>query len=119
MRRPVSKRDAVYAPQVAFFLIIPAWLLCVLIGVVLACFPRLRRTGISLIAVSTGGTLISLGLSTAVLFLGPRLGFEHFGKWSGIALIGTYVIAIVAGGLIGSVSGFLLTRKLLPPKQLL
>jgi hypothetical protein len=103
----------------AFFLIIPVWLVCVLIGIALASFQGLRRTGIYLIAVSTGGTLLSLLLSTAVLFLGPRIGFRHFGKWSGVALIGTYVFAIVAGGLIGSVSGFSLTRKLLPPKQLL
>jgi hypothetical protein len=103
----------------AFFLIIPVWLVCVLIGIALACFQGLRRTGIYLIAVSTGGTLLSLLLSTAVLFLGPRMGFRHFGKWSGVALIGTYVFAIVAGGLIGSVSGFSLTRKLLPPRQLL
>jgi len=71
-----------------------------------------------MIAVSTGGTLVSLILSTAVLFLGPRIGFEHFGKWSGVALIGTYVFAIIAGGLIGSVFGFLLGRKLLPRRQL-
>jgi hypothetical protein len=103
---------------VAFFLIIPVWLLCLLIGTALACFQGLRRTGIFVIAVSTGGTLVSLLLSTAVLFLGPRIGFKHFGKWSGVALIGTYVLAIVAGGFIGSVSGFSLTRKLLLPRQL-
>jgi hypothetical protein len=103
---------------VAFFLIIPVWLVCVLIGTALACFQGLRRTGIYLIAVSTGGTLLSLLLSTAVLFLGPRIGFKHFGQWSGIALIGTYTLAIIAGGLIGSASGFLLTRKLLPRRQL-
>jgi hypothetical protein len=43
---------------------------------------------------------------------------RHFGKWSGVALIGTYVLAIIAGGLIGSEFGFLLTRKLLPSRQL-
>ncbi len=102
----------------AFFLIIPVWLLCLLSGTALACFQGLRRTGIYMIAVSTGGTLVSLLLSTAVLFLGPRIGFEHFGKWSGVALIGTYVFAIIAGGLIGSVFGFLLGRKLLPRRQL-
>ena len=75
--------------------------------------------GISLIAVSTGGTLISLGLSTAVLWLGLRLGFEHFGKWSGVALIVAYVMAIIAGGSIGSVMGFLLARKLLSRPPLL
>lgn len=74
--------------------------------------------GFYVIAVSTGGTLVSLLLSTAVLFLGQRIGFEHFGAWSGVALIGTYVFSIVTGCLIGSVSGFLLTRKLLRARQL-
>lgn len=75
--------------------------------------------GIYLIAISTGGTMLSLLLSTAVLFFGPRIGFDHFGKWSGVALIGAYVLAIIAGGLIGSASGFVLSRKLLPRRQLL
>jgi hypothetical protein len=103
---------------VAFFLIIPVWIFCVLTGTALVCFQGLRRTGIYLIAVSTGGTFLSLLLSTVVLFFGPRIGFKHFGRWSGVALIGTYVLAVVAGGLIGSVSGFSLTRKLLPPRRL-
>jgi len=103
---------------VAFFLIIPLCLLCVLIGTVLTCFQGPRRTGVYLIAVSTGGTLLSLLLSTAVLYLGPRIGFKHLGQWSGVALMGAYVLSTIAGGLIGSVSGFSLTRKLLPRRQL-
>ena len=71
-----------------------------------------------LIVGSTGGTLLSLLFSTAVLYFGPRIGFKHFGKWYGIALIATYFLAIIAGGFIGLISGFLLTRKLLPRKQL-
>ena len=102
----------------AFFLIIPLWLLCLVIGAALACFRGFRRTGFYVIAVSTGGTLVSLFLSTAVLFLGPRISFEHFGKWSGVALIGAYVFSIVVGGFIGSVSGFAVSRKLLRPRQL-
>jgi hypothetical protein len=103
---------------VAFFLIVPVWLVCVFIGAAVACFQGLRRTGIYLIAVSTSGTRLSLNLSTTVLVLGPRIGFEHFGKCSGVALIGSYVLAIVVGGLIGSALGFSLTRKLLPPRRL-
>lgn len=53
------------------------------------------------IAVSTGGDTAVLFLSTPVLFLGPKIGFKHFGKCFGVALIGPYVLAIVAGGLIG------------------
>ena len=62
--------------------------------------------------------MLSLLFSTAVLFLGPRIGLNHFGQWSGIALIGTYILAIITGGLIGSASGFLLTRKLLLRRRL-
>jgi hypothetical protein len=102
---------------VAFFLVISVWLVCLLIGTALACFQGVRRPGIYVIAVSTGGTLLSLLLSTAVLFLGPRIGFQHFGQWRGIALIGAYILAVIAGGLIGSASGFFLTRRLLPPRQ--
>ena len=89
----------------------------ILIGTTLACFQELRRKGIYLMALSTGGTLLSLLLSTAVLFLAPRMGFEHLGTWSGVALIGTYVLAIVAGAFIGSASAFLLALKLLPRRQ--
>jgi len=103
---------------VAFFLIIPVWLVCLLIGTALACFQGLRA-GIYLIAVSTGGTLLSLLLSTAVLFLGPRIGFQHFGQLRSVVLIGAYILAIIAGGIIGSRSGFLLTRKLMLRRQLL
>ena len=102
---------------VAFFFVIPAWLICVLLGTALACAQGLRRTGIYLIAVSTGGTVVSLLLSTAALFIGPRIVLRQFGKWSGIAIVATYVLAILAGGFIGSASGFFLIRKLLPPRK--
>lgn len=65
-------------------------------------------------AVSTGGTLLSLCLSTAILFLGPRIELQRFGSWTGVALIASYVLAVIAGGLIGSFAAFSLTRKLLP-----
>jgi Ca2+/Na+ antiporter len=96
-----------------FFLIVPVWLLCVLCGIVLVCFPRLRRTGLYAINISTAATVISLVSSTAVLFLGPRVGLQRMGRWSGIALIGVYLLAIGVGALIRALGGFLLTRKLL------
>src|SRR5881394_3563674 len=52
-----------------FFLIVPAWLLCVLCGIVLLCFQRFRRMGLYAINISTAATAISLLLSTTVLFL--------------------------------------------------
>jgi hypothetical protein len=97
-----------------FFLIVPVWLLCVLCGIVLICFQRFRRIGLYAISISTAATAISLLLSTTVLFLGPRVGLQRMGRWSGIALIGAYVLAIGVGALIGALGGFLLTRKLLP-----
>jgi hypothetical protein len=67
--------------------------------------------------VSTAATLVSLLLSTAVLWLWPRIGFQGPGRWSGLALIGAYVLAIALGGSLGAITSFLLTRKLLPRNQ--
>jgi hypothetical protein len=97
-----------------FFFIVPVWLLCVLCVVVLLCFPRFRRLGLYAINISTAATVVSLLLSTAVLFLGTRVGPLRVGQWSGIALIGAYVLAIGVGALIGGLGGFLLTRKVSP-----
>jgi hypothetical protein len=44
---------------------------------------------------------------------GPKGGTAANGRWSGIALIGAYLLAIGVGALIGALGGFLLTRKLL------
>jgi len=70
--------------------------------------------GLYAINISTAATAISLLLSTTVLFLGPRVGMQGMGRWSGIVLIGAYVLAIGVGALIGALGGFFLTRKLLP-----
>ena len=102
------------ATSMPFFLIVPAWLLCVVFGVVLLFFQRFRRIGFYAISISTAATAVSLVLSTAALFLGPRVGLQRMGQWSGIALIAAYVLAIGLGALIGALGGFLLTRKLLP-----
>ena len=96
-----------------FFFILPAWVLCVLSGIVLVRFQRFRRTGLYAITISTTATIVSLFLSTAVLYLGPKAGLQQLGRWSGIALIGAYVLAIVVGAPIGALTGFLFTRKLL------
>ena len=95
-----------------FFLIFPAWLVCVLCGFILLCFQRMRRLGLYAINISTGATVTSFLLSTAVLFWGPRIGLQRLGR--GIALIGAYVLAIGAGALIGALGGLWLTRRVLP-----
>jgi len=64
-------------------------------------------------------TVLSLFLSTAVLYLGPRIGLQRLGRWSGIALIGAYLLAISVGAPIGALAGFLFTKKLLPHRYLL
>jgi len=99
---------------VPFFLILPAWLFCFLAGVALLCFRRFRRIGLYAINISTAATILSLLLSSAVLFLGSRFGPERTGRWSGIILIAAYAIAICLGALLGAIGGFWLTRKLLP-----
>jgi Ca2+/Na+ antiporter len=99
-----------------FFLIVPAWLMCVVGGIVLLFFQRFRRAGLYTINISTTATVGSLVLSTAVLYLGPRIGLQRIGRWSGVAMVGAYLLAIGTGALIGAVIGLLFTRKLLLPK---
>jgi hypothetical protein len=96
-----------------FFLIVPAWIFCILVGIVLLCFKRFRRTAIYAINVSTAATVVSLLLSTAILFLVPRIGLPRMGRLAGIALVAGYVLGIGVGALIGALAGFLMTRKLL------
>ena len=69
--------------------------------------------GLYAINISTAATAISLVFSTAVIFYGPKVGLQRMGRWSGIALISAYLLAIGVGALIGALGGFLLTRKLL------
>jgi hypothetical protein len=97
-----------------FFLILPAWLLCVLFGATLLCFRDFRRTGIYAITISTAATAVSLLLSTAVLYFGPRTGLQRLGWWSGVALVGAYLLTATVGALLGALTALFLTRKLLP-----
>jgi hypothetical protein len=89
-------------------------MLCVLSGMVLLCFQRFRRTGLYTISISTTATLVSFFLSAAVLYFGPRIGAQWLGRWSGVMLMGTYLLAIGFGALVGGLVGFLFARKLLP-----
>jgi hypothetical protein len=97
-----------------FFFIVPVWMLCVLSGIVLLCFQSLRRIGFYAISVSTTATLASFFLSTAILYLGPRIGTQWMGRWAGVVLTGAYLLAIGVGALVGALGGFVFTRKLLP-----
>jgi hypothetical protein len=57
----------------ALFFIVPAWILCVLAGIGLLCLRKFQGVGIYIIGISTAATVASLLLSTAVLFVAPRL----------------------------------------------
>ena len=101
-----------------FFLLVPLWILCVLAGVALLFIQNLRRIGIYTITVSTASLLTSFVLSTAVLMLGPRLPLQWLGRWTGIVAIAVYLGCIAAGGLLGAILGFAITRKLLPNRPI-
>jgi hypothetical protein len=98
--------------EMPFFIIIPLWLLFVLAGIVLLFLPRYRRLGWYAVIVSTTATMTSFVLSTAVLYFGSKVANPTF-KWFGLAVIGTYVVAIAVGIALGGAAGAFLTRKLL------
>jgi hypothetical protein len=94
-----------------FFFMVPVWLMAVLLGIVLTFFVQLRRLGFYVIAVPTGATVISFLLSTAVLYLVPRVMPQPARSWYGILLIVAYIGAMGAGALFGAITGFLLVRR--------
>ena len=94
-----------------FFFIAPLWLLCVAAGAILI-FAGRRRIGAYVVSVSTGATVVSLVLSTAVLFLFPRLPFRLPPQWNAISLISAYLMAILLGGVAGAAGAFWLTAKI-------
>ena len=97
-----------------FFFIVPLWLVAVVVGAVMVCIRSARRAGIYVLTISTFGTTVSLVLSTAVLFVGPRVAASPQPGWFGLMVIVAYLAAIPIGGLTGAIAGFLITRKLLP-----
>jgi hypothetical protein len=94
-----------------FFLIVPAWLLCVLAGVVSVFFRRLRFVSLYLICVPTGGLFVSFVFSTLALLVGTRLFGNLRANWIGVVIILAYVAAFGAGGLLGVFAGFVAARK--------
>jgi len=100
-----------------FFFFVPLWLLVAVTGVVLLFLPKHRRLGWYAITVSTTATLTSFSLSTAVLYFGVKFGAHSRVRWFGIALIGTYLFAILAGIPLGGIAGAFLTRKILSGRK--
>ena len=78
-----------------FFFIVPVWLLFSVVGIVLLFVRRHRRTGLYAIVVSTTATLTSFLASTAVLYLGLKIGARPNIKLLGVAVIAAYLLGHV------------------------
>jgi hypothetical protein len=96
-----------------FFFIVPLWLLAVAVGAVMLSIGSARRAGIYVLTISTFATAVSFLLSTAVLFVGPRVASDPPAEWFGLMVVAAYLTAIPIGGLTGAIAGFLITRELL------
>jgi hypothetical protein len=99
-----------------FFFFVLIWLLCLGAGVILLYIRSLRRLGFFVIAVPTGAMLASFLLSTSVLFADPRFSFPSHPQWSGIALLSSYLAAVVLGAVLGAAGAFWFTARLLDRK---
>jgi len=95
-----------------FFFIVPLWLLTALVGALMVCIRTTRHAGAYVLTMSTFGTILAFALSTAVLFVAPRIAVDPPG-WFGLMVVVAYLAAIPIGGLAGAIAGFLVTRRLL------
>jgi|SRR5579863_5307550 hypothetical protein len=93
-----------------FFFIVPLWILCLLAGIVLFCFARLRSFSLYLLFASTGFTICSFLCSMLVLVVAGRWPglFWH----SGLVAVGGYVGALLAGGAAGTAGGLLIAYRI-------
>jgi hypothetical protein len=80
----------------------------------MVCVRTTRHAGAYVLTMSTLGTILSFVLSSAVLFVGPRIAVDPPG-WFGLLVVFAYLVAIPIGGLAGAIAGFLITRRLLTP----
>ena len=94
-----------------FFFIVPIWFLCVITGVTLCFFKRSRFLSPYLVLSSTGGAILSLVLSTFLLWLAPKL-FSNELRWGGLILIAAYLLSLAVGGVIGVAAGFVAAAKI-------
>ena len=102
-----------------FFILIPIWLLCVVIGLAMLASRQLRFLASYVILGSTFGLLVSFVLSTTALllfaWLAPRIGHHRLGAIGSllgyIGLLG-YIIGLVGGGFIGTAVGALMAYRL-------
>jgi hypothetical protein len=94
---------------VPFFIIVPIWAVFVIAGLWLLFWRRWRFVSVYLLLVSTFGLLLSFLLSTGVLFLAGKVVGGTSLAWTALV---AYLGGIVAGGILGMILGFLLSRWL-------
>jgi hypothetical protein len=87
-----------------FFLIVAAWIPCIAVGLLCLAIRRLRFVSLYLLLGSSFAVLLAFILSTAVLFLLPRVGQSNVGAF---AVLGGYLLMIGIGGFLGGLLGLL------------
>jgi hypothetical protein len=105
------------APQVQtkmpLFFLGPIWFVLTVVGIALLISSRFRYLSAYLVLGSTSGLVVSLILSTALLFaagfIARALGLAN--SVTGIALILIYLVTIVIGALLGVFLGAILATK--------
>ena len=94
-----------------FFLIIAVWALCFGIGVLFLLFAQTRFLASYCIFCASSASLSALLISTSAILIGIHWA-NAFSRAHPFLLIGTYLVSIVLGGLIGLVPGFVAARWL-------
>ena len=82
-----------------------------MIGFFLFFFRQARFLSLYLILVSTMSVCVSLVLSTAWLWLVPKI-FDNPGSWVRWAFLALYLASVAFGGLIEGLGGFVAARKM-------
>jgi len=99
-----------------YFFVVPIWICCLIGGVVLLFFPKLRKAGVYAIFIPTSGLISSVAFSTGILIgvskLGSKIGTEHLSPWYGIVFILAYFGAVAVGAIPGAVGAFIVIRKI-------
>jgi hypothetical protein len=93
-----------------FFFILPLWIMLLVLAVPLFFRRRLRFLGTHLVVASTLAVVTSFSLSTLALIAVPRL-LPAF-RFTGVVLLGVYLLSILLGGGAGLLVGVALAHKL-------
>jgi hypothetical protein len=105
-----------------FFLIIPVWLVVLALAGGLAFIKATRRLALYIAVCSTSGLIVSIIVSTLLLILTAKLPWsDRFAMLGAGVMIGSYLGAIMAGGVLGAALGFWalwrFTRKRARPSE--